>query len=136
LVEDFNSPVRVVIGKTVREADGLAMSSRNKYLSPRDRELAPMLYKALSFAQQLFANGERNATILRKAALEKLTHPELVVEYVSIASMRSAKEVDVVHAIDRNSISSLPRKEGAIISTAVKIGKTRLIDNLILEDVF
>ena len=66
MVEDFNSPVKVIIGETIREADGLAMSSRNKYLSPHDRELAPLLFRSLSAAKDLYMRGECNSSRITK----------------------------------------------------------------------
>ncbi len=120
MVADLDMPVEVVICPTLREPDGLAMSSRNVYLSPDERQAALALSRGLRAAQQCYAAGERDAEALRdtiRAALaaELLARPE----YVSIADMETLHEID--------------RLEGrALASLAVRIGRTRLIDNVIL----
>lgn len=122
MVADLNMPVEVVICPTLREPDGLAMSSRNVYLSPAERHAALALSRGLLAAQRRYAAGERDAEALRdtiRAALaaEPLARPE----YVSIADMETLREID--------------RLEGrALASLAVRIGRTRLIDNVILGD--
>jgi pantoate--beta-alanine ligase len=122
MVADLNMPVEVVICPTLREPDGLAMSSRNVYLSPDERQAALALSRGLWAAQQCHAAGERDAEALRETiraalAAEPLAHPE----YVSIADMETLHELD--------------RLEGrALASLAVRIGRTRLIDNVILGD--
>ncbi len=122
MVRDLALPVEVVVAPTVREADGLALSSRNVYLSPAQRAAAPVLYRALSQAAQLHASGERSAEALREALRSVLAaEPLAEVDYVSAADPLTLQELDVV---DRG---------GALLSLAVRIGKTRLIDNLLLE---
>ncbi len=122
MVRDLALPVEVVVAPTVREADGLALSSRNVYLSPEQRAAAPVLYRALSQAAKLHASGERSAEALRAALRSVLAaEPLAEVDYVSAADPLSLQELDVV---DRG---------GALLSLAVRIGKTRLIDNLLLE---
>jgi pantoate--beta-alanine ligase len=122
MVSDLNMPFEIVIAPTVREADGLAMSSRNSYLTAEQRAAAPVLYRALSAAQQLHAAGERQAETLRQAmravlAGEPLAQPA----YVSAADPLSLRELDQIG----------PR--GALLSLAVRMGSVRLIDNLLLE---
>ena len=121
LVRDFNLPVEIVVAPTVREADGLAMSSRNAYLDPEQRARAPGIYAALRQAQALFADGARDAEILRQAvreALEAITGAG--VDYVSLADPDDLHELDQAQA-------------GAVLSVAVRLGATRLLDNVILE---
>jgi pantoate--beta-alanine ligase len=121
MVADLNMDLEVVLVPTVRESDGLAMSSRNIYLNPKERQAATILFKALTLAQQLRRGGEKDAEKIRRqmAALiqkEPLAH----VDYVSIADAETLEELNL---LDRTAVASL----------AVKIGKTRLIDNMPLE---
>lgn len=122
MVQDLNMPVRVEICPTVREPDGLAMSSRNIYLNPAERQAATVLSRALRAAGEAFAAGERSGDVLRQTALDVFAAEPLArVQYVSLADMRTLQEVEVV-------------SEQALLSTAAFIGGTRLIDNLILDD--
>jgi pantoate--beta-alanine ligase len=121
MVADLNMDLEVVLVPTVRESDGLAMSSRNIYLNPKEHQAATILFKALTLAQQLRRGGEKDAEKIRRqmAALiqkEPLAH----VDYVSIADAETLEELNL---LDRTAVASL----------AVKIGKTRLIDNMPLE---
>ncbi len=119
---DLNLGVELTAMPTVREPDGLAMSSRNAYLSPPERHAAPVLYAALTAARQLYESGARDASALREAiqrvlAAEPLANPD----YVSIA--------------DPDTLAELERIEGpALVSLAVRIGTTRLIDNVTLRE--
>jgi len=120
MIADLNFAVNIVVSPTVREADGLAMSSRNAYLNENERRAAPMLYRALSAAKQKFEAGERTASVLRTAVLETLsTEPLAKVQYVSVADPDTIAELHEING-------------GALLSAAVLIGKTRLIDNLLL----
>ena len=121
MVADLNMNLEVVVVPTVREPDGLAMSSRNIYLSPQDRKAATVLYKSLSLAQKLWGKGERNADVIRKkmTALIQSEPRASRIDYVSIADAETLEELD-----------SIERK--AVVSLAVKIGKPRLIDNIVL----
>ncbi len=121
LVADLNFPVQVVVCPTVRESDGLAMSSRNVYLNPQERQAATVLYRALMAAQTAYHNGERNAGQLRQVmqtvlAAEPLARPQ----YVSCARLDDLQEW-------QGEVSG-----AALLSLAVFIGKTRLIDNLVV----
>jgi pantoate--beta-alanine ligase len=121
MTRDLNFPVDVIVCPTVREADGLAMSSRNKYLEGADRQAATVLFRALSAAKELYEGGERNADALRgkmKEALE--SEPRATVQYVSCADYDTLEELDVV-------------KGKTLLSMAVLLGKTRLIDNFVLD---
>jgi pantoate--beta-alanine ligase len=120
MAADLNFPLRVVVCPTLREADGLAMSSRNAYLSPAERQAAAVLYLALSAARDAYAGGERNAEALR--AIMRRTYerePAAQVQYISVADPDTLEEMEHVTA-------------GALVSTAALIGSTRLIDNFLL----
>ncbi len=122
MTEDLNFSIEIVICPTVREADGLAMSSRNLYLNPEERKAATVLFRALSAAKSSFDRGVSDSEMLR-AQLQKVLEGEPLakVEYVSIADLDTLEEI--VGEIDR-----------ALISMAVRIGTTRLIDNVIVGD--
>jgi pantoate--beta-alanine ligase len=121
LVRDLDIPVEVVIGETVREPDGLALSSRNAYLSAEQRAAAPVLNRALRQARDMVAAGERDAEVLRQAMRDLIaTEPLGQIDYVSIAHPDCLAELDVIRG-------------GALASLAVRFGSTRLIDNLILS---
>jgi len=120
LARDLDIPVEVVVAPTVRESDGLAMSSRNSYLTPEQRASAPVIYRALSDAQALFAGGERDANALREAVRKTLAGASgLQIDYVSVADPLTLTELTMV-------------ERQALASTAVRLGATRLIDNLVL----
>ena len=104
----------------VREADGLAMSSRNKYLEGADRKAATVLFRALSAAKELYESGERNAEVLKGKMREVLeSEPHAQIQYVSCTDYDSLEELEVV-------------KGKTLLSMAVILGKTRLIDNFVL----
>ncbi|HMU92860.1 MAG TPA: pantoate--beta-alanine ligase [Anaerolineales bacterium] len=120
MVWDLNFPLEVVVCSTVREADGLAMSSRNKYLEGESRQAATILFRALTAAKEMYQTGERDAEVLREKMKEVLgTEPLAQVQYVSCADYNTLEELDVV-------------KGKTLLSMAVLIGKTRLIDNFVL----
>jgi pantoate--beta-alanine ligase len=119
MAAELNMNLKVVAVPTMREPDGLAMSSRNIYLSKEERQAALVLWKALCLARGNWENGERDAARLRRdmiALIEK--EPFAKIDYVSIANPETLEELDT---IDKN----------ALLSLAVRIGKTRLIDNTI-----
>lgn len=123
MARDLDIATEVVVVPTVREADGLAMSSRNVYLDPRQRAAAPVLYRALRRAEHLWARGERDAEALRAAIHETLAaEPSAEPEYASIADAETLREV------------SGPIDGPALVSLAVRFGATRLIDNVYLGD--
>jgi pantoate--beta-alanine ligase len=122
MARDLNFPIELIICPTVREADGLAMSSRNVYLTPEQRAAAPVLYRALSTARDMWENGERDGEQLRQAMRRVLeAEPLAYPEYVSAADP---------HTLDELGTAS----RGVLLSMAVRIGKARLIDNLLLEE--
>jgi pantoate--beta-alanine ligase len=121
MVEDLNMNVRVVAHPTVRETDGLAMSSRNKYLRGEQRQEALVLSRALNMARELVSSGEKAAERVRQAAIDMIAStPETVIDYVEIV------HPDTLHCID-------VIDDCAVMALAVKIGSTRLIDNIELR---
>jgi len=120
MTRDLNFPIEIVVCPTVREADGLAMSSRNVYLDPDQRKAATVLYRALSTAKDAYESGEQDAETLRQIMRDVLASESLAqMQYVSCADYETLEEVDKV-------------KRKALLSMAVFIGKTRLIDNFVL----
>ena len=121
MARDLNFPVEIVVCPTVREADGLAMSSRNSYLSAEERQAATILFRALTAAKSAYARGERNAESLRKIMAETLaSEPLAKMQYVSCADYDTLEELETVTG-------------KTLLSMAVFMGKTRLIDNFVLE---
>jgi pantoate--beta-alanine ligase len=121
MIRDLNIDLEMVVVPTVRESDGLAMSSRNVYLSAEERKQAPILYKALSTAHVMWSEGERDSQRLRQAMTEIIQQNSSgKIDYISVASKLTLDEIEEAHP-------------PAIISLAVKFGNTRLIDNIIFE---
>lgn len=121
LVRDLNVPLEVVGVRTVRESDGLAMSSRNRHLSPAERSVAPCLYQALLSADRSIASGERDAAAIREQVRRDLDRvAEIKLEYFDLVDPETIQPVEI---IDR------PVRAAA----AVWIGKTRLIDNVLCQ---
>ena len=121
LAADLSFPVEVVGCPTVREPDGLALSSRNVHLTPEERAAAPVVRRALLAARDAWTAGERSGEALRRTMLDVLaTEPLASPEYVSVA--------------DTGTLAELDRIDGpALLSMAVRFGSTRLIDNEPLE---
>ena len=121
MVWDLNFPLEVVVCPTMREADGLAMSSRNKYLEGEDRKAAVVLFQALNAAKEAYQGGERDAEMLRSRMKNVLeAEPRAQIQYISCADYNTLEELEIV-------------KGKALLSMAVLLGKTRLIDNFVLE---
>jgi len=122
MVRDLHMPTEIVVVPTVREHDGLALSSRNVYLNSEQRRAAPVLFRSLQTAQALYNNGERSAETIRTTAEQILAQEPLAqIDYVSVADAQTLDEiVDQIH-------------NGALLSLAVRFGTTRLIDNLVLD---
>ncbi|MCL4440437.1 MAG: pantoate--beta-alanine ligase [Firmicutes bacterium] len=121
LVEDLNMDIQIVDVPIVREADGLAMSSRNVYLSEEDRKAALVLSRSLSLARQLVAEGERDVARLKKRVVREIqSEPRAEIDYVEILSVPHLKQLDLL-------------ADKALLALAVRFGKTRLIDNTVLE---
>lgn len=120
MARDLNFPVEIIVCPIVREPDGLAMSSRNVYLTPEQRLAAPALHRALLAAQAAYDKGERSAAMLLHAMQNVLgAEPLAQVQYISCADYENLQELE-----------QLSRK--ALLSMAVFFGKTRLIDNIVL----
>ncbi len=119
MVTDLNIPVEIVPVPTVREPDGLALSSRNRLLTPEDRPIAPVLYRALRAAETAIENGAFTAQEVRAPALMVLADvPQLRLEYLEIVNPATMEPVDHIHGAVR-------------IVTAAWLGKVRLIDNVL-----
>ena len=120
MARDLNFPIEIVVCPTVREADGLAMSSRNSYLSPEERASATILFRALTAAKDAFERGERDAEALRKLMAETIaSEPRAKMQYVSVADYDTLEELQTVTG-------------KTLLSMAVFMGKTRLIDNFVI----
>jgi pantoate--beta-alanine ligase len=120
MVKDLNFPLDIVVCPIVREADGLAMSSRNVYLSPEERQAATVLSRALNAAKAAYEQGERKAESLRRIMKEVIeAEPLARLHYVSCADYETLEELETVRG-------------KALFSMAVYFGKTRLIDNFVL----
>jgi pantoate--beta-alanine ligase len=118
---DLNMDLEVIICPTVREPDGLAMSSRNVYLTPEERQQAPVLFQSLNKARAMWTAGERDSGRLRQAMTELIQQKPLgKIEYISIAGALGLNELEKADP-------------PAVISMVVKFGKTRLLDNVLLE---
>ena len=121
MVSDLNFGIDIVVGPTVREPDGLAMSSRNAYLSPEQRREAAVLYQALRHAEERIRGGERSIA-------------EIIGEMKEWIESRSSGSIDYISIADEESLEELgtvPRERGVLVSLAVRFGSTRLIDNIV-----
>lgn len=118
MVADLSFPVRIVRCPTAREADGLAMSSRNSYLSPEERQAAPILYQALQAGADAVRAGERDAENVRRLMIERIQSEPLA-------------RIDYVDVVDEATFRTISYVEGNIVLVgAIYIGSTRLIDNI------
>jgi pantoate--beta-alanine ligase len=121
MVADLNMNLQVVVIPTVRESDGLAMSSRNIYLSIEERKQAPVLYRSLQLAERLYKDGERDAGTIRRQMTDLIRQQSLArIEYISIADGVTLQELETI-------------QQPAVLSMVVRFGKTRLLDNVVLE---
>lgn len=123
MVQDLNFPVEIISCPIVRESDGLAMSSRNVYLSPEERKAATILYKSIQKAEEKVLSGEDNLETIKKE----------VKKIISKEPLASIDYVEIVHPLTLETVEKL--KGEAVLLLAVYIGKTRLIDNVILKEV-
>jgi len=122
MVRDLNFPVKIIVGPTVREPDGLAMSSRNEYLTEEERKVAPAIYQSLLLAKNLVEQGERDASKIIAAMHEFLSkYDRIRVEYI-----------EIVDKEELNPIERLEKGE-ALIAIAAYLGKARLIDNITVK---
>ena len=123
-VRDLFLPVEVVGLRTVREADGLAMSSRNAYLSPEQRAAALSIPRALSLAADAFAKGERSAGALARVARAEVERVATSIDYVDVADPDSMKVIE----------GAARTGERALLALAIRLGGARLIDNMVLGE--
>lgn len=123
MVRDLNVPVEVCVCPIVREADGLALSSRNEYLDAQQRQQATILQRALQEARQRIEEGERNGVVLRRILTERIASaPAAVLDYAAVVDADSLAPADRL-------IAGKP----ILLALAVKFGGTRLIDNLLIQ---
>jgi pantoate--beta-alanine ligase len=123
MVRDLNFDVDITVCPIVREKDGLAMSSRNAYLSPAERKQAIILYRALTRVQMMADTGERNAAKLIAGAREVFAQePQVRIDYVEVVNNDTLDPVEDI-------------SQGALVAVAAHVGTTRLIDNLMLHGV-
>ncbi|GAX18995.1 pantoate--beta-alanine ligase [Fistulifera solaris] len=125
IVDDLNMDVNVIVADTVRESDGLAMSSRNTYLTPTERRAAPIVYQSLCAARTLVLASESavESAVVRETVESVLRSEPLIseIQYVSIDNKSTMQSLEQVN-----------REDGALISLACKLGSVRLIDNIII----
>ncbi len=125
MVRDLNMPIAIIVVPIFREPDGLAMSSRNTYLSKRERQAATVLYRALMSAKKRYEKGVYEGETLRKVMRQMIEFEPLAsMEYVSVAHPKTLQELDHVG------------EDGALLSLAVHIGTTRLIDNILVGSTY
>ncbi len=124
MVNDLNFPIEIVGVPIVREADGLAMSSRNAYLSPSQREAALSLSHSLFRARETFKQGERQSSILQQTVRDTIqadSDHNCQLEYLAVCDPETLVEIEQI-------------EKGAVIALAARVGKTRLIDNILLPN--
>ncbi|MDR2018845.1 MAG: pantoate--beta-alanine ligase [Syntrophobacterales bacterium] len=122
MIRDLNMDITIVPHPTVREKDGLAMSSRNTYLSPEERARALRIYASIKRAEEMFREGERDVSVLREEVIRLLGSGDGVdIEYVSFSDADTLRELDKIES-------------KALLAIACRVGKTRLIDNINLME--
>ncbi len=119
MTRDLSFPVRIVVAPTVREPDGLAMSSRNAYLSPKERRQAPVLYRSLQLARQMIETGVRDPNRVRRKVRHFVRHnSDARIQYVQIVDPDEISPVRLIHG-------------KVLVAIAAFFGRTRLIDNIV-----
>ncbi|HRS51925.1 MAG TPA: pantoate--beta-alanine ligase [Candidatus Marinimicrobia bacterium] len=122
MVRDLNFPIRIIVAPIVREADGLAMSSRNVYLTPEERQQAPVIFQALQGARENVRNGLTDTDLIKDQICRTIqTSPLARIDYVEIVDDQTLTPVETI-------------KPGTFAAVAVYYGKTRLIDNIYLKE--
>ena len=120
MVRDLDQDLEIEIAPTVREPDGLAMSSRNAYLTPQERAQAPVLYRSLEWSGEQIASGERQAESLIRGITRMIGQTQGMIDYIAV--------------VDTERLQPLQRLQGEVlIALAVKFGRARLIDNLLVQ---
>lgn len=122
MVADLNCPVKIIVGDTVRENDGLALSSRNLYLTPEERNAAPLIYSGLRKAEDLFNKGVKNTEKLRIVVKETLAQSKLI----------EPEYIEIVDSFTLQSLSEITSQALLAIACRMKNTRTRLIDNIFL----
>ena len=118
MVEDLNLDIGIRVGPTVREPDGLAMSSRNRYLSTSERRAAACLWKALQEGKAMIRNGERDAAKVRSVLSHRIAQEPLAkIDYITVVDRKTLEEIKEIHG-------------PSLLALSVWIGRTRLIDNV------
>lgn len=120
MVKELNAPIELIMCPIVRDFDNLAMSSRNTYLQPKERERALFINKGLFSTKELFDKGERNIDLLRKNLVDTIM-------------MGQPDQVDYIDIYDKDTLEKTNNPERGVILLACKYGNTRLIDNLVLS---
>ena len=121
MVTDLNLPIKIVVCPTVREPDGLAVSSRNKYLTDDQRKQATLIYKALQTAEKMIKQGIKNPQTITEQMRKTLSkQPSIKIEYISIVNTQNLQPIDLIGKKN-------------LIAIAAKLGSTRLIDNIIVD---
>lgn len=121
MVSDLNMNLKIEVLPTIREADGIAMSSRNAYLNQHERKAATVLYRSLCLAQEKIATGERDASTLKQIIQTVINSEQLA-------------QIDYITVVDAENLLELKQlKNQVLIALAVRFGKTRLIDNIVIE---
>ncbi|MDD2252000.1 MAG: pantoate--beta-alanine ligase [Dehalococcoidales bacterium] len=119
MVRDLNLGIDIKTMPIIRSAEGLALSSRNKYLSPAEKSSALAIFKSLKLAEKLFKEGTRQSDVIKKQVEHVLTQAGAKIDYISVASPDTLEELETI-------------SQGALLSLAVYFGSTRLIDNILL----
>jgi pantoate--beta-alanine ligase len=120
MVTDLQFPIKIVVGITIREPNGLAKSSRNVYLTESEQKEAAVLFRSLQLALEKFQKGEKDSIKIKKEMKKLIQTTSGSIDYISIVDPETLKELDII-------------KKDTLISLAVYFGKTRLIDNIILH---
>ncbi|MBD3226150.1 MAG: pantoate--beta-alanine ligase [Caldithrix sp.] len=121
MTQDLNFNIRIIIGETLREEDGLAMSSRNKYLTTHERKEAPVLYRSLQMARQSYRNGQQDLEFIKN-------------KIESMITQQSSGQIDYIEAVDFDNFEPPEaHTKQILIALAVQFGKARLIDNIVIE---
>ncbi len=120
MVRDLNLPLEIRLCPIVREKDGLALSSRNRYLSQSERKKAVCLFQSLQRCRQLVEGGQRDVSVLRKAMAESFALPEVSIEYIEIVDPETLQEQSEI-------------QDRSLVAVAARVGATRLIDNIEID---
>ena len=119
MITDMRYPIKLVACPTIRDGNGLALSSRNAYLTTSEKNKASIIYQGLMHMQDALNRGQKNSAILKQSFVTIISQvPEIKIDYISIACIKTLKEVDIIE------------NKKLLISTAVLFNAVRLIDNI------